>query len=76
MVLRSPYVLSAELKPWRLAKVSAARQGFHTDLCLQSDKLQSLIKAAGVEEVEPIWTSIFAKVRIRCAPRRYSSTIV
>jgi large subunit ribosomal protein LP1 len=27
----------------------------------QSDKLQALIKAAGVEEVEPIWTSIFAK---------------
>lgn len=30
---------------------------------LQSDKLQTLIKAAKVEEVEPIWTSIFAKVR-------------
>jgi hypothetical protein len=30
---------------------------------LQADKLQTLIKAAKVEEVEPIWTSIFAKVR-------------
>jgi large subunit ribosomal protein LP1 len=29
----------------------------------QADKLQTLIKAAKVEEVEPIWTSIFAKVR-------------
>lgn len=29
---------------------------------LQAEKLQTLIKAAGVE-VEPIWTSIFAKVR-------------
>ncbi len=29
---------------------------------LQADKLQALIKAANVE-VEPIWTSIFAKVR-------------
>ncbi|KAJ6437197.1 phosphate permease [Purpureocillium lavendulum] len=28
---------------------------------ITSDKLQSLIKAAGVEEVEPIWTSLFAK---------------
>lgn len=28
---------------------------------LQSDKLQALIKAAGVE-IEPIWTSLFAKV--------------
>ncbi|RDA82732.1 hypothetical protein CP532_2406 [Ophiocordyceps camponoti-leonardi (nom. inval.)] len=25
------------------------------------DKLQTLIKAANVQEVEPIWTSIFAK---------------
>lgn len=29
----------------------------------QADKLQTLIKAAKVEDVEPIWTSIFAKVR-------------
>ncbi|KAF4978988.1 hypothetical protein FZEAL_4719 [Fusarium zealandicum] len=28
---------------------------------ITADKLQSLIKAANVEEVEPIWTSIFAK---------------
>lgn len=28
---------------------------------ITSDKLQSLIKAAGIEEVEPIWTSLFAK---------------
>jgi len=26
-----------------------------------ADKLQTLIKAAGIEDVEPIWTSIFAK---------------
>ncbi|PNY27536.1 60S acidic ribosomal protein P1 [Tolypocladium capitatum] len=26
-----------------------------------SDKLQTLIKAANVQDVEPIWTSIFAK---------------
>jgi hypothetical protein len=35
----------------------------NTNLLSQSDKLQSLIKAAGIEEVEPIWTSLFAKVR-------------
>ena len=28
----------------------------------QADKLNTLIKAAGVQEVEPIWTSLFAKV--------------
>ena len=29
----------------------------------QSDKLQTLIKAANVPDVEPIWSSLFAKVR-------------
>ena len=29
----------------------------------QADKLQSLIKAAKIEDVEPIWTTLFAKVR-------------
>ncbi|GAO18887.1 uncharacterized protein UV8b_07573 [Ustilaginoidea virens] len=28
---------------------------------ITSDKLQALIKAAGIQDVEPIWTSIFAK---------------
>ncbi|RDA94297.1 hypothetical protein CP533_0554 [Ophiocordyceps camponoti-saundersi (nom. inval.)] len=28
---------------------------------ITSDKLQTLIKAANITEVEPIWTSIFAK---------------
>ncbi|KAK3216342.1 hypothetical protein GRF29_8g3016961 [Pseudopithomyces chartarum] len=28
---------------------------------ITADKLQSLIKAAKIEEVEPIWTSLFAK---------------
>jgi len=28
---------------------------------ITSDKLQSIIKAAGIVDVEPIWTSIFAK---------------
>ncbi|KAJ3554442.1 hypothetical protein NPX13_g10607 [Xylaria arbuscula] len=30
-----------------------------------ADKLQTLIKAAGVADVEPIWTQLFAKVRTR-----------
>ncbi|KAG5919718.1 hypothetical protein E4U42_006434 [Claviceps africana] len=34
---------------------------------ISAEKLQALIKAAGVE-VEPIWTSIFAKVRRRRLP--------
>lgn len=29
---------------------------------MQADKLQTLLSAAKVQEVEPIWTSIFAKV--------------
>jgi ribosomal protein L12E/L44/L45/RPP1/RPP2 len=29
----------------------------------QSDKIQALIKAANVVDVEPIWASLFAKVR-------------
>ena len=28
----------------------------------QADKLQTVIKAAKVDEVEPIWTTLFAKV--------------
>jgi large subunit ribosomal protein LP1 len=28
----------------------------------QADKLQTLIKAAKIEDVEPIWCSLFAKV--------------
>ncbi|CAN6633167.1 large ribosomal subunit protein P1A [Trichomonascus vanleenenianus] len=31
------------------------------DIEITSDKLQALVKAAGVTEVEPIWTDIFAK---------------
>lgn len=39
--------------PWQVA-----------DCDVQADKLQILIKAAKIEDVEPIWTSIFAKVRL------------
>ncbi|KAM5464467.1 60S acidic ribosomal protein P1 [Microsporum audouinii] len=31
------------------------------DIEITSDKLQTLLKAAGVTDVEPIWTSLFAK---------------
>jgi hypothetical protein len=34
---------------------------------LQADKIQTLIKAANVDDVEPIWASLFAKVRNRKA---------
>jgi hypothetical protein len=33
-------------------------------MILQADKLQTLLKAAKVDEVEPIWTSLFAKVHM------------
>ena len=29
---------------------------------IQADKLQTIIKAAKVDDVEPIWTTLFAKV--------------
>ena len=35
-----------------------------TDPSKKSDKLSTVIKAAGVEDVELIWTTLFAKVRI------------
>ena len=35
-----------------------------TDPNTKSDKLSTLIKAAGVEDVESIWTTLFAKVGI------------
>lgn len=30
---------------------------------MQADKLQTLIKAANIDDVEPIWATLFAKVR-------------
>ena len=30
---------------------------------MQADKLNTLIKAAGVPDVEPIWATLFAKVQ-------------
>jgi hypothetical protein len=43
------------------------RWGCHWDLgvadYIQADKLNTLIKAAKIEDVEPIWSSLFAKVR-------------
>lgn len=32
---------------------------------MQADKLQTLIKAANIDDVEPIWATLFAKVRRR-----------
>lgn len=37
---------------------------------VQADKIQTLLTAAKVQEVEPIWASIFAKVNIRTLPLR------
>lgn len=35
-----------------------------SDPSTKPDKLLTLIKTANVEDVEPIWTTLFAKVRI------------
>lgn len=39
---------------------------FVTDLesSVQADKIQTILGAAKVQDVEPIWSSIFAKVNI------------
>ncbi|RMZ83898.1 hypothetical protein DV737_g1451, partial [Chaetothyriales sp. CBS 132003] len=31
---------------------------------ITADKLSAIIKAAGISEVEPIWSTLFAKVRL------------
>ncbi|CAI4215339.1 unnamed protein product [Parascedosporium putredinis] len=44
---------------------------------ITADKLQTLIKAAGIEDVEPIWTQLFAKVHAhRLPPSSLASTSV
>lgn len=37
---------------------------------IQADKIQTILGAAKIQEVEPIWSSIFAKVNTRTPPRR------
>ena len=36
---------------------------FRADNITQADKLQTLLKAANITDVEPIWTTLFSKVR-------------
>ncbi len=43
-----------------------------TDFYFQADKLQTLIKAAKIDDVEPIWTSLFAKVRMELQWLQYA----
>jgi len=58
ITVRPPHPLPSKF----CSRYEGAWTGKITD-SLQADKLQTLIKAAGVEDVEPIWTSLFAKVR-------------
>jgi hypothetical protein len=51
--------MTVSISPYGFLQASA---GIVANKC-QADKLQSLIKAAKIEEVEPIWTTLFAKVR-------------
>lgn len=41
----------------------------NSNFSLQADKIQTILGAAKVPEVEPIWSSIFAKVNTRSLPR-------
>ena len=43
---------------------------------LQADKLQTIIKAAKVDDVEPIWTTLFAKVGTQLALFGYSNVVM
>lgn len=42
----------------------------NSNFSLQADKIQTILGAAKIQEVEPIWSSIFAKVNTRTLPRR------
>ncbi|KAI9754252.1 MAG: 60S acidic ribosomal protein P1 [Chaenotheca gracillima] len=53
ITVRIPQLVS----PW----LEAFLGSLNTDICSQADKLNAIIKAANVEEVEPIWSSLFAK---------------
>lgn len=41
--------------------ISSCR-GTEANQIQQADKLQTILKAANVEDVEPIWTTLYAKV--------------
>lgn len=42
----------------------------NSNFSIQADKIQTILGAAKIQEVEPIWSSIFAKVNTRSLPRR------
>ena len=61
MVSRSPYVHHSPSHITNNYSI-AHTQAHPTNTChSQADKLQSLITAAKVPDVEPIWTTLFAK---------------
>jgi hypothetical protein len=47
---------------WTSRSASLVQSNVAPNWYLQADKLTTLIKAAGVDEVEPIWATLFAKV--------------
>ena len=49
--------------PRRIAQGPELAKRCRADSQLQADKIQTIIKAANVADVEPIWASLFAKVR-------------
>ncbi|KAM0689750.1 hypothetical protein Q7P36_010621 [Cladosporium allicinum] len=51
-------LLARARKAW---SINVAAQYTYTILYEQADKLQSLISAAKVQDIEPIWTTLFAK---------------
>lgn len=50
-------------KPFAAHRTNASRISTNARKSSQADKLQSLISAAKVTDVEPIWTTLFAKAR-------------
>merc|ERR1711939_1182476 len=59
--LTEPFTHTVEMASAELANAYAALILADDGVEITSDKLTTLIKAAGVAEVEPIWASLFAK---------------
>ena len=61
-MLRSSSPMKASKSLYVVLVILYLDYGTHSLHRTQADKLQTVIKAAKVEEVEPIWSTLFAKV--------------
>lgn len=62
--------MTVSISLYEANSLESPQAGYHnnwkvTNTVYQADKLQTIIKAAKIDDVEPIWTSLFAKVRTK-----------